>query len=64
MQVGALQQGEPKGGQEGMKITYMISKRKGAYPMGVKLLKSLHRRSSQGGSAMKTTAWRALRQAM
>ena len=47
-----------------MKVTYMISKMKGAYAMGVKLLKSLQRRSSQGGSAMKTTAWQPLRQAM
>ena len=38
----------PTEAREGMKVTYVISKMKGAYAVGVKLLKSLQRRSLQG----------------
>ena len=47
-----------------MQVTYMHSKMKGARVMIVGLVISLQRRSSQGGSATKTTAWWQLRPAM
>ena len=63
-QVDTLQQPEHGGGQGGMQVTYMHSKMKGARAMIVGLVISLQRRSSQGGSATKTTAWWQLRPAM